>query len=198
MSGLLHRTNKHKMAFRIYTKTGDTGTTALFGGQRVPKNDLRVEAYGTVDELNSVLGIAIAHDQMPKSLREVLIDLSNRLFALGSDLATPHETSTRLVVPRISAADIDWLEGWIDRWEEQLPPLKNFILPTGSMPSALLHHARTVCRRAERITVALAEHVRIGDSIVPFLNRCSDFLFVAARVANAELGVDDVLWSPHQ
>ncbi|GIV53817.1 MAG: ATP--cob(I)alamin adenosyltransferase [Candidatus Kapaibacterium sp.] len=184
------------MAQRIYTKTGDRGTTALFGGQRVPKHHVRVEAYGTVDELNSALGIAIAHEQLPPTLRSVLIELSHRLFTLGSDLATPLEPSPRVTVPRIDTADIEWLEHWIDQWEEQLPPLKNFILPTGNMPSALLHYARTVCRRAERIATVLAEQDHVGPAIIPFLNRCSDFLFVAARVANAACGVPDVPWSP--
>jgi cob(I)alamin adenosyltransferase len=184
------------MAFRIYTKTGDRGTTALFGGKRVPKNHYRVEAYGTVDELNSALGIAIADAQMPEPLRNVLVELSRRLFTLGSDLATPLEPPQRVQVPRIATSDVEWLERWIDQWEEQLPPLKNFILPTGSTPSALLHHARTVCRRAERAVTTLAEYEPIGDAVLPFLNRCSDFLFVAARLANATLGVSDVEWHP--
>ncbi|MCX8050942.1 MAG: cob(I)yrinic acid a,c-diamide adenosyltransferase [Chlorobi bacterium] len=184
------------MATRIYTKTGDRGTTALFGGQRVPKYDLRIETYGTVDELNSVLGVAIAHQQTPTDLRQVLLELSSMLFSLGSDLATPLEPPPRYDVPRIERADIEWLEGWIDRWEEELPPLRQFILPTGSMPSALLHHARTICRRAERCAVALAEREAIGEMVVPFLNRCSDFLFVAARLANLRSGEHDVVWSP--
>ncbi|RMF33790.1 MAG: cob(I)yrinic acid a,c-diamide adenosyltransferase [Chlorobiota bacterium] len=183
------------MAVRIYTKTGDRGTTALFGGQRVPKHALRIECYGTVDELNSVLGIAIAHERMPEQMRDILLELGHRLFALGSDLATPLEPAPRWEVPRIAPSDIEWLEGWIDRWEEELPPLKHFILPTGSMPAALLHQARTVCRRAERRATELAEHEDIGEVVVPFLNRCSDFLFVAARMINHQLGVPDVLWT---
>ncbi|MCS6999681.1 MAG: cob(I)yrinic acid a,c-diamide adenosyltransferase [Bacteroidota bacterium] len=183
------------MALRIYTKTGDQGTTGLFGGQRVPKYDLRIETYGTVDELNSVLGIVIAHEQTAEDVRAVLLELSSLLFTLGSDLATPLEPPPRYEIPRITALDVAWLEQWIDRWEEELPALKNFILPTGTMPCALLHHARTVCRRAERRAVELAEREQIGEAVVPFLNRCSDFLFVAARIANARAGRDDVVWT---
>lgn len=185
------------MATRIYTKTGDSGTTGLFGGQRVPKCDVRIETYGTVDELNSVIGIAIAHEQMPPDVREVLLQLSSLLLVLGSDLATPLEPPPRWNIPRISLADVEWLEQWIDRWEEQLPPLKSFILPTGTVPCALLHQARTICRRAERRAVELAQREPISKAVVPFLNRCSDFLFVAARIANARVGINDVPWKPH-
>ncbi|MCX7930099.1 MAG: cob(I)yrinic acid a,c-diamide adenosyltransferase [Chlorobi bacterium] len=186
------------MSLRIYTKTGDRGTTALFGGGRVPKYDVRIETYGTIDELNSTIGVVIAHEQTPQEIRIVLMELSAFLLVLGSDLATPDQQSSRMVVPRIEPKHVTWLEEWIDRWDESLPPLKNFILPTGSMPSALLHVARTICRRAERRAVELAEREHIGEAIIPFLNRCSDFLFVAARKTNALLGSEDVLWrTPH-
>jgi len=185
------------MATRIYTKTGDRGTTALFGGQRVPKHALRIECYGTVDEINSVLGVGLVLEKMTDQMHSILLELSNLLFTLGSDLATPLDPPPRWEIPRITEQHVTWLEQWIDRWEAELPPLNTFILPTGSMPAALLHHARTICRRAERRATELAEHEPIGDVVVPFLNRCSDFLFVAARVINKNLGRPDVAWSRH-
>lgn len=184
------------MATKIYTRTGDDGTTGLFGGGRVAKFDLRVEAYGTVDELNSAIGVVCAHEQTPDELKSVLLELSSLLFVAGGDLATPRSATLRFTLPRITAEHTLWLEQWIDRWEAELEPLKNFILPTGCMPATLLHLARTICRRAERRVVALAQHEDLGEALLPFLNRCSDFLFVAARLANKRCGVEDVTWKP--
>ena len=176
---------------KIYTRTGDGGDTSLFGGARVPKAALRVEAYGTVDELNAHLGRAVAEcADLPvaATLREIQSDL----FATGSDLATPsdHRNPTRLDPARIAA-----LEETIDRLEADLDPLKTFILPGGDPAAATLHIARTVCRRAERRTVALAAEEEIGEAPVVYLNRLSDLLFVMARWVNARRGVDDVAWS---
>jgi cob(I)alamin adenosyltransferase len=169
---------------KIYTKTGDAGETSLFGGARVPKNDPRIEAYGTVDELNSFLGLARAawpHSPLDPQFERIQSDL----FDVGAHLASPGTSRFTGVDPE-HIAD---LERTIDAMESELPPLRNFILPGGSAPAAQLHVARTICRRAERLVVALG-----GDPSVVFLNRLSDFLFVAARYANLEHGVEDVPW----
>lgn len=184
------------MATRIYTRTGDRGTTALFGGQRVPKYDLRIETYGTVDELASIIGIVRSHSETPADVCSVLDELAALLFVLGSDLATPLEPPPKYPIPRIGKAHVEWLERCIDRWEEELPPLTNFILPGGTLPAAFLHLARTVCRRAERRAVELAEREPIGEFVVPFLNRCSDLLFVAARMVNYRCGAAEIEWKP--
>lgn len=184
------------MALRIYTKTGDDGTTGLFGGERLPKYALRIEAYGTVDELNSVIGLALAF-QMPEALREPLSELSALLFTVGSDLATPLDPPPVYEIPRVQEHHVTWLEGMIDEYDTQLAPLKNFILPGGTQAAAYLHLARTVCRRAERITTELSTQEDIGAVVVKFLNRLSDYLFTAARMANHLAGVQDVPWKPH-
>ncbi len=182
------------MATKIYTKTGDKGTTGLFGGQRVPKNSIRIEAYGAVDELNAVLGVFLSLDNVPP-VSDTITTVSHLLFNLGSDLATPLTPPPSFDIPRIGKEHIHWLEQQIDSMESDLEPLKAFILPGGSMHSAQLHVARTVCRRAERCAVTLAETEEIGEFAVMFLNRLSDFLFVAARRVNAALGVPDVEWN---
>lgn len=182
---------------KIYTKTGDDGTTGLFGGRRVPKTDLRVEAYGTVDELNAVLGVALATGEGSIALRALLGGIQTGLFVLGSDLATPPGEEASYV-PRVSAESVDVLERAIDETEAGLPALNNFILPGGSLLGAHLHHARTVCRRAERATVALAAREEIGAEPVRFLNRLADLLFVLARAANHAAGVPDKEWAPRK
>lgn len=180
---------------KIYTKTGDKGETSLFGGQRVPKSDLRVDAYGTVDELNAVLGMVIS-ELNDAELKVLFGSIQNELFALGSDLATPLEKDKKIKsVPRIDEAFILNLELLIDRYDEKLPALKNFILPGGSRAAALIHFARTVCRRAERKAVDLAAKVDIGDYIVVYLNRLSDLLFVLARYENSVSGNKDITWN---
>lgn len=175
---------------KIYTRTGDDGTTALFSGGRVSKAHLRVEVYGTVDELNSILGVV--RTLQPYS-DDMLARIQHELFVLGADLATPLDASSRHTV-RVSADAVARLEAEIDRLTADLPPLTNFILPGGSPAAAHLHVARTVCRRAERLAVALAEHAALGEWVVPYLNRLSDFLFTLARWENLRAGAPDVKW----
>jgi len=181
------------MATRIYTKTGDDGTTGLFGGQRIPKGHARIESYGTVDELNAELGVALAHD-VSNVLRNELTDISRLLFTAGSDLATPLDSKITFTIPRIEREHTEMLERLIDGHEAVLPPLKFFILPGGVLAAAHLHCARTICRRAERIVSALVKEEDLGPEILRFLNRLSDYLFVAARRANFDAGVADVPW----
>lgn len=183
-------------AVRIYTRGGDDGETGLFGGGRVRKDAPRVEAYGAVDELNAVLGSARAAG-LPEDLDRLVGRLQAELFVLGADLATPADTSARgsrimRVGPEAAAA----LEADIDRGEDELPPLSTFILPGGTPAGAILHHARTVCRRAERRTVALAAGEPVSEGAVPYLNRLSDLLFVLARVANSRAGASEQPWTP--
>jgi cob(I)alamin adenosyltransferase len=176
---------------KIYTRTGDDGTTSLFSGGRVAKHHLRVECYGTVDELNSVIGMARTHQPVSDA---DLARIQHQLFNLGADLATPLDASTSHVV-RMDAANIEWLEQSIDRMMEDLPTLRYFILPGGSPAAAALHVARTVCRRAERLAVALQEHEPIGDHVLPYLNRLSDYLFTLARWENQQAGIPEEKWS---
>jgi cob(I)alamin adenosyltransferase len=179
---------------KIYTKTGDGGDTSLFGGQRVPKDALRIEAYGTVDELNSVLGLALA-DGPGADVRSVLLRIQRELFGLGADLATPrslHRKNIRRIEPRDSRR----LEREIDKFDALLPPLHSFILPGGSPLASRLHFARTVCRRAERIVVRLSRNEDIGEGMTMYLNRLSDLLFVLARYANHTVDIPDVRWKP--
>lgn len=183
------------MSFKIYTKTGDDGSTALFGGRRVSKDNIRIETYGTVDELNSILGCAIAHCGSENTeLAHELQEISAFLFSLGADLATPLSPAPKYPIPRTEARHVEWLETLIDKYDEELDELKNFILPGGTIVAAQLHLARTVCRRAERLAVHLASNEDIGEFPVKFLNRLSDYLFTAARIANKRLQVSDVEW----
>jgi len=177
---------------KIYTKTGDKGDTSLFGGQRVPKDALRIEAYGTVDELNSVLGIVLA-DNTDKRVSEILTSVQNQLFALGADLATPRSANPKSI-QRFEVKDAQALEKIIDSLESHLKPLKSFILPGGCTVAARIHFARTVCRRAERSVVRLSRNEDIGDGITVYLNRLSDMLFVLARYANHVAGVPEIKW----
>jgi cob(I)alamin adenosyltransferase len=177
---------------KIYTKTGDKGDTALFGGQRVPKDALRVEAYGTVDELNSVLGIVLA-DNNDTGVQMVLGPIQMKLFALGAELATP-DPNKASGVPHITGEDTTHLEGLIDSLGADLPPLRNFIVPGGTPAAARIHFARTVCRRAERAVVRLSRTEPVGEEAIVYLNRLSDLLFVLARYVNAKAGVQEVPW----
>jgi cob(I)alamin adenosyltransferase len=179
---------------RVYTRTGDDGTTAVSGGHRVAKDDLRIEAYGTVDELNAAIGVAVAAGPAGP-LVEPLADIRNRLFHLGAELSVLEEDAGRLAGPRIEARDAEGLERLMDRLSETLPPLENFVLPGGTPAAAHLHMARTVCRRAERLLVSLAARDRVRSEGLVYLNRLSDALFVMARYENAERGVEDVLWN---
>jgi cob(I)alamin adenosyltransferase len=184
---------------KIYTKTGDAGETGLFGGSRVPKDDARVEAYGTVDELNCVLGLARAALPASSTLDPLLARLQSELFDLGSELATPParlETRLGARIPLTTDERVTAIEAEIDRLEEPLPPLKNFILPGGTSAAAALHVARAVCRRAERCVVALARTETVRPEALRYLNRLSDLLFVLARYANQQGGVADVTWQP--
>ncbi len=176
---------------KIYTRTGDRGETALFGGQRVPKDTPRVEAYGTVDELNSVLGIVLADNNDPE-IEMVLRPVQSMLFTLGADLASPRSAGTG--PRRVDDADAVALEPVIDRVQGALSPLKNFVLPGGSPTAARLHLARTVCRRAERCCVRLAKKEEIGSAVIVYLNRLSDLLFVLARYANVRANVPEIQW----
>ncbi len=179
---------------KIYTKTGDQGDTSLFGGGRVPKHHARIEAYGTVDETNALLGL-VATRCDDTDLKQAIERVQSELFAVGADLATPHHASTSHVV-RVDEASIHRLESEIDAWSSSLPPLKHFILPGGSEAGATLHVARTVCRRAERALTSLAEIETVNDDAQRYLNRLSDWLFTLARVVNLRLGVNETLWQP--
>ena len=179
---------------KVYTRTGDDGTTGLGGGQRVPKDGLRVSAYGTADELNSVIGVVLATG-VTEALIQPLERIQNDLFHLGSDLCILEEDKAEMKVARIEARHVDMLEGWMDSFTEELGYLENFILPGGDLAAAHLHVARTVCRRAEREVIALAREEAIGPETVRYLNRLSDTLFVMARYQNLKSGAGDVLWN---
>lgn len=179
---------------KIYTKTGDKGDTSLFGGQRVPKDALRVEAYGTVDELNSFLGIIVA-DLPDERIREILTKVQNQLFDLGADLATPRLSNGKNV-KRIEPEDARVLEKAIDSLEPLLKPIKSFVLPGGAPVAARIQFARTICRRAERTVVRLSRNEDIGEEITVYLNRLSDLLFILARYANHIAGVQEIKWKP--
>jgi cob(I)alamin adenosyltransferase len=181
---------------KVYTRGGDDGNTSLGGGQRVSKHAARVEAYGTVDELNSVIGAARAAG-LAGEIAEILDRVQNELFNLGADLCVLEQDKDEKRKGRagIGEAQISALEGLIDRVTGELGPLENFILPGGSMGAALLHVARTVCRRAERRTVALAEREAVGEWTVKYLNRLSDALFVLARLENQRQGKKERLWA---
>ncbi|MGB9770938.1 MAG: cob(I)yrinic acid a,c-diamide adenosyltransferase [Candidatus Kapaibacteriota bacterium] len=178
---------------KIYTKTGDTGETGLFDGTRILKSNLRVDVYGTIDELNSYIG-AIAAFELPEKDREVLLDICKILFRAGTELATPEENKLPATFQKLSEIEIKFLEEQIDKYSELLPALKNFILPTGCFESAFVQIARTVCRRAERRVVELEQNEKLNHSIVIILNRLSDFLFVFARYVNKFKGIDDAFW----
>ncbi len=175
---------------KIYTRTGDTGETSLFAGGRVAKDHVRLHAYGTVDELNTIIGLALASNIHP-DLADHMRRIQRELFTVGSDLATPLDSSPEWI-HRLDSKFTERLEQDIDTFEEELPPLKNFILPGGTQAAAFLHQARTVCRRAERWTVTLKEDV--NPYVLMYLNRLSDWLFVLARVENARAGVEETIW----
>jgi cob(I)alamin adenosyltransferase len=179
---------------KVYTRTGDDGTTGLGGGQRVSKDSVRIEAYGTVDELNSQIGVARAAGLDPK-LSAPLAGIQNELFHLGSDLCFLEEDKARFPVPKIEARHVAALERLMDELSAELRPLENFILPGGTAGAAALHVARTVCRRAERATLRLSREEAVGAFVIPYLNRLSDTLFVMARYENHRRGSADSLWN---
>ncbi len=178
---------------KIYTKRGDQGTTSLFGGTNIEKSHIRLHAYGTVDELNSVLGMSLSNSMSDRG-REIVTDIQTQLFVLGADLATPETKKTK--INRIGTTEIETLEGWIDELENELPALTSFILPGGIQSGAFLHLARTVCRRAERYAVELKNSDSVSSESIIYLNRLSDLLFVLARFENKEAGAEEIKWLP--
>lgn len=188
---------------KIYTRGGDGGETALIGGVRVPKDDQRVAAYGTVDELNAVLGLALSHDsQEPRAIDLTeMRTVQEDLFTVGARLAAndPQRAIRKGTIPQLAEDRVTALEAWIDRLDTELPVLDAFVLPGGSLVAAQLHVARTVCRRAERKVVGLLEEQPdLNDVIIPYLNRLSDLLFTLARFANRRSGLEDTSWLPQR
>ncbi len=179
---------------KIYTKTGDGGDTGLFGGGRIGKEDIRVEAYGQVDELNACLGVA--RSEGVGEMDGLMQQLQDQLFTVGSVLATPAGSKAEKAIPKVKAEWVTAMEHAIDGFDAQLAPLTSFILPGGCKAASALHLARTVCRRAERRTVPLLRSGKIGPEVVVYLNRLSDLLFTMARFANFKCGVTDVPWQP--
>ncbi len=179
---------------KIYTKGGDKGETGLFGGERVSKDSPRIEAYGTVDELNSFIGLA-SIEAKDKEVKKLLEKIQNTLFVLGSDLSSPdNEKNKSQNIPRISKINYEEMEKEIDKFDARLDELRNFILPGGSKSAALLHICRTICRRAERKVVALNNIVNLNHDIIILLNRLSDLFFVLARYENKISGIEDIEW----
>lgn len=179
---------------KIYTKTGDKGQTSLIGGTRVPKHHIRIETYGTVDELNSYIGLvsdSISETTLQKNLKEI----QDRLFTIGSSLASDPEKS-KMKIPDLKQSDIEFLEAEIDRMNAQLPELKSFILPGGNIASSYAHVARCVCRRTERLAVQLAENEFVDEKVIIYLNRLSDYLFVLARYISHLANASETLWQP--
>lgn len=188
---------------KIYTKTGDTGTTALFGGTRVPKDHIRIESYGTVDELNSHIGL-IRDQDFNAHYKDILIEIQDRLFTVGAILATPPEKEVmkngekRLQNLGIIESDIELLEKEIDAMEEALPPMTHFVLPGGHTTVSYCHIARCVCRRAERLAVHLDHNEPVAEIAIKYLNRLSDYLFVLARKLSYDLKAEEVKWIPRK
>ncbi|MAA74109.1 MAG: ATP:cob(I)alamin adenosyltransferase [Salinisphaeraceae bacterium] len=178
---------------RIYTRTGDAATSQLFTVGRVSKHHDRLEAYGTVDELNSLIGLALAGG-VASPLDEQLTGIQQQLFVLGSELAVPHPEQAGMSIPRIEPRHVRQIEDWIDALDAALPPLRNFILPGGDVVAAQLHCARTVCRRAERCISRLHGETPLADAVLAYINRLADYLFVAARQQNAARGVAESVW----
>jgi len=178
---------------KVYTRTGDDGTTSLGGGRRVPKDSARIDAYGTVDELNSAIGVALA-EGLDSEIAGPLGGVQNDLFHLGADLCIREEDKAQMPAPRVEQRHIDELERLMDRLSQHLSPLENFVLPGGSSGAAALHLARTICRRAERLVVSLSREEAVGPFTIAYLNRLSDALFVMARFENRRRGLPDVLW----
>ncbi|MGB2703444.1 MAG: cob(I)yrinic acid a,c-diamide adenosyltransferase [Chitinophagaceae bacterium] len=184
------------MAIKIYTKTGDDGTTSLIGGTKVPKSHLRIEAYGTVDELNSYIGLCrdlLTDDQG----KHTLLEVQDRLFTIGSSLACDPIKEPKMRIPDLKETDVELLEKEIDRMNGSIPPMKNFILPGGHITLSQLHIARCVCRRAERCSVRLElESLEVEAIIIKYLNRLSDYLFVLSRYTGQQLNVGEIPWKP--
>ena len=188
---------------KIYTKTGDSGTTALFGGTRVKKYNLRIESYGTVDELNSYIGL-IKDQEINNSIKDSLLKVQNQLFTLGAMLATPPDKETlksgkeRLNIPKVEGNSILFLENEIDKMDQELPQMTHFILPGGHQAVSFCHIARCVCRRTERLVVALSEEESVNSNVLMYLNRLSDYLFVLARKLSKDLSAKEIKWIPEK
>ena len=188
---------------KIYTKTGDKGTTALFGGTRVPKHHIRIDSYGTVDELNSNIGL-LRDQKLDDHSMDILIRIQDRLFTIGSILATDPEKAVlksgkeRLNIPKVSEDDIHLLEEEMDRMNEELPPMTHFILPGGHPTVSVCHITRCVCRRAERLATALYELEAFDEKVLQYLNRLSDYLFVLARKLSNDLNAREIQWIPEK
>lgn len=182
------------MAFRVYTKTGDKGSTALIGGNRVSKDHIRIEAYGTVDELNSFLGVVT--DQLgDPGINSWILEIQDRLFTIGSSLATDPGKTPKMKLPDLHESDIEWLEKRIDEMDDVLPPMKSFILPGGHIAASHAHVARCVCRRAERLCVHMQNNEEfVAEDVLKYLNRLSDFLFVLARFIVFKNGGTEIPW----
>jgi cob(I)alamin adenosyltransferase len=184
------------MAFKIYTKTGDLGRTSLLGGTKVPKNHIRIETYGTVDELNSFTGLA-ADQLTDQHSRMVLREIQDRLFTIGSSLASDPDKELKMKIPALKESDVLLLENEIDEMETKLPPMKSFVLPGGHPAVSTLHVVRCVCRRAERLVVSMqAQDLAVEQLVIIYLNRLSDYLFVLARYTAHVLQVDEIPWKP--
>jgi len=188
---------------KIYTKTGDQGTTALFGGTRVPKHHIRIESYGTVDELNSHLGL-IRDQAIDSRFKAHIIQIQDKLFTLGAILATDPAKATlksgkeRLNIPKITEEDVTFLEKEMDTMDAELPPMTHFVLPGGHTTVSYCHIARTVCRRAERLTTYLNESEPVDSMVLMYLNRLSDYLFVLARKLSNDLHAEEIKWIPEK
>ena len=180
------------MASKIYTKTGDLGKTSLIGGTKVPKSHIRIETYGTVDELNSYIGLLRDQD-IHDNYKNQLIEIQDRLFTIGSSLAADPEKST-MKIPDLHREDVELLENWMDAMEEELPAMTNFILPGGHTAVSVSHIARCVCRRAERIIVDLKQHEFVAELVMQYMNRLSDYLFVLGRKISADLKIVEQPW----
>jgi cob(I)alamin adenosyltransferase len=180
---------------KIYTKTGDKGLTSLIGGTRVPKSSLRIDCYGTVDELNSYVGV-LRDQEVNAARREVLKEIQDRLFTIGAHLATDPDKDTHQRIPDLHAEDVALLEAEMDRMDKVLAPLREFVLPGGHQAVSFGHVARCVCRRAERLVIHLGEESPVEDLVVMYLNRLSDYLFVLSRAMAHDLGVAEVTWKP--
>lgn len=182
------------MSLKIYTKTGDKGTTSLIGGTKVPKSDIRIETYGTVDELNSWIGYV--NDQLKdEEFRNELKEIQDRLFTIGSELATDNTKDIKMKLPDLHDSDIEVLEKRIDEMTAQLPEMKSFILPGGHVAVSSIHITRCVCRRGERLAVNMQQNdISVDEKIIRYLNRLSDYLFTLARYAGHKLGVEEIKW----
>jgi cob(I)alamin adenosyltransferase len=185
---------------KLYTRSGDDGTTGLFSGARVSKNHPRIEAYGTVDEFNACLGLCISacgSGKMEQVIRNIMVQIQSRLFDIGADLATPEGAKNESKIVRIDETHVTEVERWIDEIDSKNTPLQTFVMPGGTDLASRLHLARTVCRRAERLMVGLANTEPVGEGMMRYMNRVSDLLFAMARLSNKESGVGDIPWKPH-